>query len=167
MRYCPDFSVPLQVIVECQRHTDYKEAIEFFLERAENYTHVAQDATSQGADKGLAVRNDSNFQQAENQLRTLLERFANGAPMQPIFDAVNQLYTDASNDEELRYVLHRAQILGISWFSFHRNYFKKLDHYVRQVLQEPGYIMKEACRLSWSTEMLALPNDFYLSTTSR
>jgi hypothetical protein len=118
-----------KVVVESQRHRDYQgasrrlsfrsissvvraetvcpalaEAIEFFLERAENYSAVANDATNQGAGKGLDLRNDAHFQNAEYQLRTLLERFANGQSMQPIIDAVNQLYTDAKNDEDLRLV---------------------------------------------------------------
>lgn len=62
------------------------------------------------------------------ELRTLLERFANGQSMQPIFDAVNQLYTDAKEDPELK-----------SWF-------RELGAFVRRALQEPGYIMKESCR---------------------
>ncbi|KAM0790055.1 hypothetical protein ACM66B_005383 [Microbotryomycetes sp. NB124-2] len=116
-----------KVIVENQRHRDYQEAIEFFLDRAENYGKVAKDTSNQGGSKVLDVRNDSAFRSAEDELRTILERFANGASMQPIFDAVNQLYTDAKNDEELR------------------NWFSRLDTYVREVLQTPGYIMKEQC----------------------
>lgn len=50
--------------------------------------------------------------------------------MQPIFDAVDQLYTDANNDDDLR-----------QWFS-------ELDSYLRRVLQEPGYIMKDTCGFS-------------------
>ncbi|GAA5980071.1 hypothetical protein JCM5350_001751, partial [Sporobolomyces pararoseus] len=42
--------------------------------------------------------------------------------MQGIFDAVDQLYTDSKNDSELR-----------SWFH-------ELNVYIRQCLQEPGYI---------------------------
>jgi len=114
-----------KVVVENQRHRDFQEAVEFFLDRAETYHAHGKDVASQGADQGLNVRNDSAFQEAENQLRTLLERFANNQSMQPIFDSVNQLYTDAKNDRELS-----------EWFS-------QLDTYIRQVLQEPGYIMRD------------------------
>ncbi|KAK4051695.1 hypothetical protein OIO90_004645 [Microbotryomycetes sp. JL221] len=116
-----------KVIVENQRHRDYQEAIEFFLDRAENYGKVTKDASAQGGGKLLDVRNDSAFRAAEDELRTVLERFANGASMQPIIDAVDQLYKDAEQDEELR------------------NWFRRLDSYVREVLQTPGYIMKEQC----------------------
>lgn len=90
-----------KVVVENQRHRDYQEAIEFFLDRAENYGNVAADAAGQSGGKLGDVRNDSAFQSAERELRTLLERFANGQSSQPIFDAVNQIYTDAKNDQEL------------------------------------------------------------------
>ena len=57
--------------------------------------------SKQGANQ-VNIREDGAYQQAEFELRTLLERFANGQSMQPMFDAVNQLYTDAKNDDELR-----------------------------------------------------------------
>ncbi|KAK4699364.1 hypothetical protein P7C70_g6896, partial [Phenoliferia sp. Uapishka_3] len=114
-----------KVVVENQRHRDYQEAIEFFLDRAETYQNHAADIKQQGAGQ-MNIREDGSYQQAEFELRTLLERFANGQSMQPILDAVNQLYTDAKNDQELT-----------SWF-------KQLDAYVRRVLQEPGYIMKDS-----------------------
>ncbi|KAI5479947.1 hypothetical protein MNV49_002237 [Pseudohyphozyma bogoriensis] len=114
-----------KVVVEQQRHRDYQEAIEYFLDRAEKYHGHAQNISKDGAGQALEVRNDEAYQAAETELRTLLERFANGQSSQPIFDSVNQLYTDAKNDEELR-----------AWF-------RKLDGYVRRVLQESGYIMKE------------------------
>lgn len=114
-----------KVVVENQRHRDYQEAIEFFLDRAERYAQIGKDATGESGNKALNVRNDDYFRHAEDELRTLLERFANGESMQPIFDAINQLYKDARNDDELR-----------QWWS-------KLDSYVRECLQTPGYIMKE------------------------
>ncbi|KAK4051027.1 hypothetical protein OIV83_003156 [Microbotryomycetes sp. JL201] len=118
-----------KVIVENQRHRDYQGESRkiFFLDRAENYGKVAKDTSNQGGSKALDVRNDPAFRSAEDELRTVLERFANGASMQPIFDSVNQLYKDSKNDEELR------------------NWFSRLDSYVREVLQTPGYIMKEQC----------------------
>lgn len=93
------------MVVECQRHRDYQEAIEFFLEKAEDYGSVANDLKNQSTDAGLQIReSESNFKLAENELRTLLERFANGQSSQPIFDAVNRLYQDAREDPELRLV---------------------------------------------------------------
>lgn len=91
-----------KVIVEQQRHRDYQDAVDFFLNMAETYHGHATQVASQGGDKGLAVRNDPAFKQAEGELRTLLERFANNASAQPIFDAIDQIYQDAQNDESLK-----------------------------------------------------------------
>ncbi|KAM0751353.1 hypothetical protein T439DRAFT_380336 [Meredithblackwellia eburnea MCA 4105] len=114
-----------KVVVENQRHRNYQEAVEFFLDRAEHYHGHAKDIGSQGGSEGLNIRKDTSYQQAEFELQTLLERFANGQSMQPIFDAVDQLYTDAKNDQELTH------------------WFKQLDVYVRRCLQEAGYIMTD------------------------
>ncbi|GAA5838750.1 hypothetical protein JCM9279_003849 [Rhodotorula babjevae] len=114
-----------KVVVENQRHKDYQEAIDFFLDRAEHYQVQAKEAGKQGGGNAASIRHDDNFKQATYELRTLLERFANGASMQPIWDSVDQIYTDSQNDGELR------------------GWFRELNQYVRQCLQEPGYIMKD------------------------
>jgi hypothetical protein len=93
-----------KVIVEQQRHRDYQEAIDFFLGVLENYKGYAGNYANQGGDHGSAVLNDPKVKESWTQLRTLLERFANNQSAQPIIDAVNQLYKDAENDEELKYV---------------------------------------------------------------
>ncbi|GJN92734.1 hypothetical protein Rhopal_005772-T1 [Rhodotorula paludigena] len=114
-----------KVVVENQRHKDYQEAIDFFLDRAEHYQVQAKEATKQSGGTAASVKHDGDFQQATYELRTLLERFANGESMQGIFDTVDQIYRDAQNDGELR------------------GWFRELNQYVRQCLQEPGYIMKD------------------------
>lgn len=116
-----------KVTVEQQRHRDYQEAIEFFLSLAESYQGHAQGLSSSAASKGGEVLNDPAFKQAQKELRTLLERFANGASMKPIFQAIDQIYLDAHNDPELK------------------EWFRTLNKYIRRVLQEPGYILKDAC----------------------
>jgi hypothetical protein len=50
-----------------------------------------------------------------SELRTLLERFANGASMDGVFDASNALIDDARRDEEFR------------------NWFHRLNTYIRKV----------------------------------
>lgn len=112
-------------VLQNQRHRDYQESIEFFIHMAETYSRHGKEVSQDGSGKLLDIRNDSSYQEAERELRTLLERFANGQSMQPIFDAVNEIYAAARQDDELR-----------SWFS-------ELTTYIRRVLQEPGYIMKE------------------------
>ncbi|GAA6030366.1 hypothetical protein JCM8097_009074 [Rhodosporidiobolus ruineniae] len=114
-----------KVVVENQKHKDYQEAIDFFLDRAEHYKVQAKTAGQQSGGTAGSVRHDDNFQSAFYELQTVLERFANGRSMQGIWDAVDQIYTDSQNDGELR-----------AWF-------RELNHYVRQCLQEPGYIMRD------------------------
>ena len=91
-----------KVLVEQQRHQDYQEAVDFFLDRAENYKGAAKNTGGQSGGHVNAVRSDSHYQKAEQNLQTLLERFADNRSMQPIFDAVNQIYEDSRNDSELR-----------------------------------------------------------------
>ncbi|MBW0513033.1 hypothetical protein O181_052748 [Austropuccinia psidii MF-1] len=116
-----------KVIVEQQRHNDYQEAIDFFLGLAESYKGHAQEVTSTAVNKSGDVLKDPTFNQAQKELRTLLERFAGGASMKPIFDAINDIYLAAQNDPELK-----------EWFVC-------LNKYVRRVLQEPGYVIKDSC----------------------
>ena len=69
-----------------------------------------------GKDSGQALTEDSTLKQATSELRTLLERFANGQSLDTIGDAMQTLYQDAQKDEELR-----------TWF-------KSVDDYVRKVI---------------------------------
>lgn len=55
------------------------------------------------------------MQDAISEIRTLLERFANGQSMSVIFDAFNALADDANRDEGLR------------------DWFKSVDAYIRKV----------------------------------
>ncbi|CED82968.1 Protein of unknown function DUF4449 [Phaffia rhodozyma] len=114
-----------KVVVECQKHNDYDEAISFFLDKAETYKGHTKSLTETGADSTGAVASDPSFQQAYGEMKTLLERFADGESMDRIVDAVNNLYVDAQNDRELS-----------AWF-------RKLDSYVRKCLLEPGYILED------------------------
>ena len=50
----------------------------------------------------LSVMQAGGLRTATSELRTLLERFANGRSMNIIFDAANALIDDANKDEELR-----------------------------------------------------------------
>ena len=63
----------------------------------------------------LSVMQAGGLRTATSELRTLLERFANGRSMNIIFDAANALIDDANKDQELR------------------KWFKNLNAYVRKV----------------------------------
>jgi len=114
-----------KVLVECQRHRDYQDAMEFFLTAFENYKGHAEDVHAQVENNASSLRGEGNLQTAERSFRTLIERFANGHSTQPMFDAADQIYVDVKNDGELK-----------SWFT-------KLGKYIRACLQQPGFVMKD------------------------
>ncbi|KDN53599.1 hypothetical protein K437DRAFT_241804 [Tilletiaria anomala UBC 951] len=114
-----------KVVVECQRHHEYQDAMEFFLTAFEHYTGHAKSIAAQVESSATNARAEGNVQTAEATFRTLIERFANGKSTQPMVDAIDQIYTDVRNDPELK-----------DWFS-------KLDKFLRSCLQLPGFIMKD------------------------
>jgi hypothetical protein len=61
-----------------------------------------------------------------------MERFANGTSFDDLIESVNQIYTDADRDPELK------------------NWFKHLDAYIRKVLQQQGYILEDASNEEWN-----------------
>lgn len=115
-----------KVVVECQEHSDYNDAMSWFLDTFENYKGHAQHVTGAGSESAKAVADDPAYKQATLEVRTLFERFANGQSMQPIINALDDLYTDAQNDEGLR------------------NWYTKFNQYIHAVLLEPGYILEDA-----------------------
>jgi hypothetical protein len=64
-------------------------------------------------------------------IKTLLERFANSTSFDDLIDSINQIYKDADQDPELK------------------NWFKRIDAYIRKVLQQQGYILEDASNEEW------------------
>jgi len=121
-----------KMVVEIQGHPDYAQAINTLLNLAETYaghgTTVANAST--GTVKG--AHSDTSLKRAEADLKTLIERFANGTSTDDWFKSINQIYTDADKDPELK-----------SWF-------KSIDKYVRKCLQQQGYIMEDRATDEWN-----------------
>lgn len=113
-----------KVILECQKHHDYQESIRWLLTTIEEYSshgkHIARETGSTVADNNV-------LHTATTQIRTLLERFANGKSMDIIIDAINTLIDDAKDDEEFR------------------RWFQSVGAYSRKVLLEPGYVLEQKC----------------------
>jgi hypothetical protein len=65
-------------------------------------------------------------------IKTLLERFANSTSFDDLIESVNQIYTDAQRDPELK------------------QWFKNLDVYIRKCLQQQGFIMEDASNEEWN-----------------
>jgi hypothetical protein len=104
-----------KVIIECQKHKDYQESIQWLLNYVEEYANHGQTIANHGKDSHQALRGDESVNQAGRELRTLLERFANGASMDSIWNAINALIEDSKHDQELR-----------EWFT-------RVDAYIRKV----------------------------------
>ncbi|THH17056.1 hypothetical protein EUX98_g9201 [Antrodiella citrinella] len=116
-----------KVIVECQKHKDYQESIRWLLSYLEEYAAHGKTVFGHGKDSHQQLTSDDSLQQATSELRTLLERFANGMSLGVIGDAMRVLYDDAQRDESLR------------------DWFKGVDSYIRKVLLEPGYVLEPDC----------------------
>ena len=67
-----------------------------------------------------------------NEIKTLIERFANSTSSDDLIASINTMYRDADKDPELK-----------SWF-------KSIDAYVRKALKESGFIMQDAANEEWN-----------------
>ncbi|TGJ86658.1 hypothetical protein E0Z10_g2112 [Xylaria hypoxylon] len=118
-----------KMVLECQQHPDYQQAITTLLDLAEQYGKHGKSLTNGGA--GTVKQTRSAFAAAEADLKVLIERFANGTSSDDLWSSINKLYEDAETDPELR------------------NWFKSMDTYIRKCLQQQGYIMEEDCNQQW------------------
>ncbi|KAI0373547.1 hypothetical protein BV20DRAFT_937833 [Pilatotrama ljubarskyi] len=114
-----------KVIYECQSHQDYKESMQWLLNFLEEYASHGRTIAEHGKDSHQQLSSDPNLQTSMRELRTLLERFANGRSLDTIGDAMRALYDDAQNDERLRH------------------WFRDVDEFVREALLQPGYILDD------------------------
>ncbi|KAF8301114.1 hypothetical protein DL93DRAFT_2122133 [Clavulina sp. PMI_390] len=112
-----------KVLVDCQKHQDYQTALTWFLDAIETYFAHGRTLASHHANKASDVTEDPSLQRATSELRLLLERFANGASMDGMIQAMQALSDDAQEDEGLR------------------DWFKDLDRYIRKTLLEPGFVL--------------------------
>ncbi|KJZ74740.1 hypothetical protein HIM_05857 [Hirsutella minnesotensis 3608] len=118
-----------KMVLECQQHSDYSEAIQTLLRLAESYGSHGR-ALGEGS-AGSAKQARTGFSAAEQDLRTLIERFANGTSTSELWATINQIYKDADRDQELK------------------GWFKNMDSYIRRLLLEQGYILEEESTKEW------------------
>ncbi|KAH9944711.1 hypothetical protein B0H21DRAFT_863006 [Amylocystis lapponica] len=121
-----------KVVIECQNHKDYQESIRWLLDSLEEYSKHGRTIAGQGKwpyMEGIAPATHirPSLQEATSELRTLLERFANGMSLDVIGDTMHALYEDAQRDEDLR------------------NWFRDIDSFSRDVLLQPGYVLDDQC----------------------
>jgi len=120
-----------KMIVEIQGHRDYQQAIDTLLAIAENYRGHASSAVGEGRSQLSGAHDDDHLKMAENQLKTLIERFANYTSLDDMIDSINDIYRDADRDPELK-----------SWF-------RQMDSYIRRCLKTQGYIMTDEADREW------------------
>ncbi|KAJ6126885.1 hypothetical protein N7523_002497 [Penicillium sp. IBT 18751x] len=121
-----------KMVIEVQGHSDYQQAIETLLDMAEKYAGHTKEITAQSGSAAKDVRSTDSVQAVENDLRTLIERFANNTSLSDFFESLNNIYRDADQDPELR-----------RWFS-------SIDTFIRRALREQGFIMEEECNRQWN-----------------
>jgi hypothetical protein len=139
-----------KMVVEIQGHQDYQRAIETLLRLAEQYGGHTRNVTQQATGTVKGAHSDDALQTAEadikvcitgfrstnahwlTNIKTLLERFANGTSSDDLIDSINQIYTDADRDPELK------------------NWFKRIDAYIRRILQQQGYILEDESNAEWN-----------------
>jgi hypothetical protein len=104
-----------KVIIECQKHDDYQHSIRWLLNYFEEYAKHGRTTAGLGKDHAQGVSQTSDLKTSIGELRTLLERFANGTSFDTVTDAVDALIDDASRDQALK------------------DWFITLDAYIRKV----------------------------------
>lgn len=119
--------------------TTDEQAVETLLTLAEEYVGHAKNLAAQSTDAVKDAHEDDALTMAESDLKTLIERFANSTSLDDLFDSINQIYRDADNDPELK------------------NWFKRVDAYIRKVLKQTGYIMEDAATDEWYVQSAHFP----------
>ncbi|KAG5930364.1 hypothetical protein E4U53_002261 [Claviceps sorghi] len=119
-----------KMVLECQQHPDYSRAIQALLNLAEKYGKHGRELGKDS--QGSVKQARAGFAAAEADLRTLIERFANGTSTSNLWESIAQIYKDADKDSELK-----------SWF-------KQFDSFIRRCLLEQGYILDESSNKEWN-----------------
>ncbi|KAI5819550.1 hypothetical protein BZA77DRAFT_275970 [Pyronema omphalodes] len=115
-----------KMIIEIQGHRDYNEAVDTLINLAETYTGHGQNLANQSTSQVKNAHGDNHLKSAESSLKVLIERFANNTSADDLIDAINDIYTDADRDPELK------------------EWFRNMNQFIRRCLQQQGYIMEPA-----------------------
>lgn len=65
-------------------------------------------------------------------IKTLIERFANGTSLDDMFDSINVIYRDADSDPELK------------------GWFRHMNQFIRKCLKEQGFILQDSSTEEWN-----------------
>jgi hypothetical protein len=119
------------MVLECQTHPDYQQAMTALLDLAEQYSDHAKRLGSSSTDAVQGART-GGLARAEADLKLLFERTSNGTSTDPLWESIDAIYRDADQDPELK------------------DYFRAFDRYVRRCLQEEGYILEDESTHEWN-----------------
>ncbi|KAM7202272.1 Protein of unknown function (DUF4449) domain containing protein [Naviculisporaceae sp. PSN 640] len=119
-----------KMVLECQQHPDYQQAIQTLLDLAEQYGGHANKLAK--GSQGTVSDARAALAQAEGDLKTLIERFANGTSTDDLWESINQIYVDADRDPELK------------------DWFRSMNQYIRRCLQQQGYILDDESNREWN-----------------
>lgn len=139
-----------KMILECQHHSDYKRAVQTLLDLAEEYGRHGRNMAKDGS--GTVKSTRTNLQKATDDLKTIMERYANGTSSDPLWNQMENLANSAREDAELR------------------NWFKSMDNYIRRCLLEEGFVLDEASNSDWDRlyeQGRYLLRDKYRGTTDK
>ncbi|KAK0128409.1 hypothetical protein ONS95_000382 [Cadophora gregata] len=121
-----------KLVVECQGHPDYMQAIETLLNLAETYAGHATTLGNQATGTVKGAHGDDSLKKAEADLLLLIQRWTNGTSTDDLFESINNIYRDADKDPELK-----------SWF-------KNINAYVRKCLKQQGFVLEDAATEEWN-----------------
>ncbi|KAF3352758.1 1,3-beta-glucanosyltransferase gel1 [Verticillium dahliae VDG1] len=99
-------------------------------ETQEQIKKSKEEAMAQGG-SGTVREARGGLAQAESDLRTLIERFANSTSTEDLWNSIGQIYQDADRDPELK------------------GWFKSMNQYIRRCLLKQGYILEDASNEEW------------------
>jgi Family of unknown function (DUF5923)/Protein of unknown function (DUF4449) len=108
------------------------QAINTLLDLAETYVGHGNTILNQSVGTVQGAHEDNALRNAEADLKTLIERFANNTSTNDLWDAIDQIYRDADQDPELK------------------NWAKQVNALIRRCLKEQGYIMEDAATDEWN-----------------
>lgn len=93
------------VLADVQRHSDYQEAIDTIISLFKTWSgrlSVAKEAGDKSTEAAAQQRRESNVVQAEQEIKTILEDWAQGKSLDPLIDSVKRIMQDVRDDPELR-----------------------------------------------------------------
>ncbi|KAK1217909.1 hypothetical protein PQX77_019418 [Marasmius sp. AFHP31] len=116
-----------KVIIECQKHPEYQESLEWLISFIKEYATHGRSFSQTQLDNSKSNA-PSSLNTSLHQLKVIIERFASNKSFNNlILDPINALIDDAKRDPELE-----------TWW-------KEVGVYMERCVREPGYVTEPQC----------------------